>query len=100
MGNDVHRMPRATHGQFSARQGERVSIIYDALSSPRDDCKRGIIRSVHELSRPGFLRKQAPFFLWASLAGLSLGLFLFFRSPGVVDASRLYADIADNWLRH
>ena len=52
------------------------------------------------LARPGFLRKQARFFLGASLAGLALRLFLVFRSPGIVDDSRLYADIADNWLRH
>lgn len=93
-------MPRAAHGQFSARQGERVSIIYDALSSRRDDCKRCIIRTVQELARPGFLRKQARFFLSSSLAGLALRLFLVFRFPGIVDDSRLYADIADNWLRH
>jgi 4-amino-4-deoxy-L-arabinose transferase-like glycosyltransferase len=52
------------------------------------------------LERPGFLRKQARFFLWASLAGLALRLFLVFRLPAIVDDSRLYADIADNWLRH
>ena len=75
-------------------------MIYDALSSRRVDRKRGIIRSVHELARPGFLRKQARFFLWVTLAGLALRLFLVFRFPGIVDDSRLYADIADNWLRH
>jgi 4-amino-4-deoxy-L-arabinose transferase-like glycosyltransferase len=93
-------MPRAAHGQFSVRQGECVSIIYDALSSRRDDRKRGIIRSVQELALPGFLRKQARFFLTASLAALALRLFLVFRFPAIVDDSRLYADIADNWLRH
>ncbi len=36
----------------------------------------------------------------ASLAGLGSRLFFVFRFPGVVDDSRLYADIADNWLRH
>src|SRR6201988_2252553 len=100
MGNDFHRMPRAAHGQFSVRQGECVSIIYDAVSRRRDDGKRVIIRSVQELARPGFLRKQARFFLLASLAGLALRLFLVFRFPAIVDDSRLYADIADNWLRH
>lgn len=77
-----------------------ISIIYDALSSRRDDPKRGIIRSVQELPRPGFLRKQARFFLWVTLAGLALRLFLVFRSPAILDDSRLYADIANNWLRH
>jgi 4-amino-4-deoxy-L-arabinose transferase-like glycosyltransferase len=49
---------------------------------------------------PEFLRKQARFFLWASLAGLALRLFLDFRFPAIVNDSRLYADIADNWLRY
>lgn len=93
-------MPRPVHGQFSARQGEHFSIIYDALSSGRDDRKRGIIRSVQALARPEFLRKQARFFLWTTLAALALRLFLVFRFPGITDDSRLYADIADNWLRH
>ena len=73
-------------------------MIYDALSSRRDDGKRGIIRSVREL--PESLRRQARFFLWASLVGLALRLFLVFRFPAIVNDSRLYADIADNWLRH
>ena len=55
---------------------------------------------MQELARPGFLRKQARFFLCASLAGVALRLFLVFRFPAIVDDSRLYADIADNWLRH
>lgn len=77
-----------------------ISIIYDALSPRHVDPKRGIIRSVQELAGPEFLRKQARFFLCASLAGLALRLFLVFRSPAITDDSRLYADIADNWLRH
>src|SRR5579863_9198326 len=93
-------MPRAVHGQFSARQGERLPIIYDALSPRRVDLKRGIIRSVQKLARPGFSGKQERFYLWATLAALSLRLFLVFRFPGIADDSRLYADIADNWLRH
>ena len=36
----------------------------------------------------------------ASLLGLALRLLLVFRAPGVVDDSRLYADIAKNWLHH
>ncbi len=46
------------------------------------------------------VRKHAWFFLWASLAALALRLFLVFRFPGIVDDSRLYADIAKNWLQH
>lgn len=39
------------------------------------------------------------FYLWGSLAALALRLFLVFRFPAVVDDSRLYADIAKNWLQ-
>jgi 4-amino-4-deoxy-L-arabinose transferase-like glycosyltransferase len=46
------------------------------------------------------LRNRPKFFLWSSLAGLALRLLLVFRFPGVVDDSRLYANIAQNWLQH
>ena len=54
-----------------------------------------MIRSVREL-----LRSKARFFLLAGLAALALRLFLVWRFPAVVDDSRLYADIAKNWLQH
>jgi 4-amino-4-deoxy-L-arabinose transferase-like glycosyltransferase len=53
------------------------------------------IRSVREL-----LRRNARVFLRATLAALGLRLFFVFRFPAVVDDSRLYADIAKNWLHH
>jgi len=46
------------------------------------------------------VRKNARFFFAASLAGLALRLLFLLRYPGVVDDSRLYADIATNWLQH
>ncbi len=46
------------------------------------------------------LRKNAWFFAGASLAALGLRLFFVFRFPAVVDDSRLYANIATNWLQH
>jgi 4-amino-4-deoxy-L-arabinose transferase-like glycosyltransferase len=46
------------------------------------------------------VRKNARFFLAAGLAALALRLLFVFRFPAVVDDSRLYADIATNWLRH
>jgi len=55
---------------------------------------------VQELSPPGLEPKQTLFFVWVSLTGLILRLFLVFRFPAVVDDSRLYADIAKNWLSH
>lgn len=54
-----------------------------------------MIRSVREL-----VRRKARFFLLATLAALVLRLFLVWRFPAVVDDSRLYADIAKNWLEH
>jgi 4-amino-4-deoxy-L-arabinose transferase-like glycosyltransferase len=45
-------------------------------------------------------RKHAPFFIATTIFGLALRLFLVFRAPAVVDDSRLYADIAKNWLQH
>ena len=44
------------------------------------------------------VRKNARFFLAASLAALALRLLFVFRFPAVVEDSRLYADIATNWL--
>jgi 4-amino-4-deoxy-L-arabinose transferase-like glycosyltransferase len=46
------------------------------------------------------VRKNARFFLGAGLAALALRLLFVFRFPAVVDDSRLYADIATNWLQH
>jgi 4-amino-4-deoxy-L-arabinose transferase-like glycosyltransferase len=53
------------------------------------------ILSVFEL-----VRKDARFFFAASLAALALRLLFVLHFPGVVDDSRLYADIAMNWLQH
>jgi 4-amino-4-deoxy-L-arabinose transferase-like glycosyltransferase len=46
------------------------------------------------------VRKNARFFIAIAFLGLAFRLFLVFRAPGVVDDSRLYADIAKNWLEH
>jgi 4-amino-4-deoxy-L-arabinose transferase-like glycosyltransferase len=45
-------------------------------------------------------RKDVRFFLAAILAGLALRLGFLLHFPGVVDDSRLYADIAMNWLQY
>jgi 4-amino-4-deoxy-L-arabinose transferase-like glycosyltransferase len=50
---------------------------------------------VHEL-----VRNRSRFFIVASLTALGLRLLLVLRFPGVVDDSRLYANIAENWLQH
>ena len=46
------------------------------------------------------LRKDVRFFLAATLAAVSLRLVFLLHFPGVVDDSRLYADIAMNWLQY
>ena len=45
------------------------------------------------------LKKNAWFFTMAALVALALRLFFVFRFPGVVDDSRLYANVAENWMR-
>ena len=47
-----------------------------------------------------FVRRHARFFLLSGSAAASLRLLLVFFFPAVVDDSRLYADIAQNWLQH
>lgn len=44
------------------------------------------------------LERNARFFLFWALVALGLRLLFVFRFPGIVDDSRLYADIAKNWL--
>ena len=46
------------------------------------------------------VRKNARFFLAATLAAIALRLVFVLHFPGIVDDSRLYADIAMNWLQH
>src|SRR5271167_28419 len=46
------------------------------------------------------LQKKARFFVGASLAALALRCLWVAYFPGVVDDSRLYANIAENWLQH
>jgi 4-amino-4-deoxy-L-arabinose transferase-like glycosyltransferase len=49
---------------------------------------------------PELVRRNWRFFFGASLAALALRLLFVFLFPAVVDDSRLYADIATNWLQH
>jgi 4-amino-4-deoxy-L-arabinose transferase-like glycosyltransferase len=92
-------MPRAAHGQCDDGRVSICSFLRCNFSSPGLPQTR-YHAPVHQLGRPGFFREQARFFLWASLAALALRLFLVLRFPAVVDDSRLYADIAKNWLQH
>src|SRR5437879_13338348 len=60
--------------------------------------RRAMIRS-GALMRE-MIRKHARFFIGITVVGLAFGCFLAFRALGVVDDSRLYADIASNWPQH
>ena len=92
-------MPQAAHGQFFARhldgQGELAALSHYMHFPVKGLAQKRYSRCVLEL-----LRNRARFFLWASLAALGLRLLLVLRFPGVVDDSRLYANIAENWLQH
>jgi len=55
---------------------------------------------VQEQARRQFQGTRSRFYVWSSLAALALRIFLVLGFPAVVDDSRLYADIAKNWLRH
>jgi len=46
------------------------------------------------------IRENRRLFLGTSLAGLALRLFFFFYFPAVTDDSRIYANLASNWLQH
>ena len=46
------------------------------------------------------IREHRRFFLGTTLAALALRLFFFFHFPTVTDDSRIYADLATNWLQH
>jgi len=55
---------------------------------------------VGEFGLWSLMRRQARFFAIAGLGALALRLFFVFRFPAVVDDSRLYANIAENWMQH
>ncbi len=57
---------------------------------------RGLARGVV----PGLSKEKLRFFVAATLVALGLRLLLVAYFPAVVDDSRLYADIAANWLQH
>ena len=46
------------------------------------------------------VREHRSFFLGTTLAALALRLFFFVYFPTVTDDSRIYADLATNWLQH
>ena len=46
------------------------------------------------------IREHRIFFLGAALAGLALRLLFFVYFPEITDDSRVYADLATNWLQH
>jgi hypothetical protein len=53
------------------------------------------IPNVHSL-----LRQNKKFFLATAFAGIALRLFFVFYFPAITDDSRIYADLATNWMQH
>jgi 4-amino-4-deoxy-L-arabinose transferase-like glycosyltransferase len=49
---------------------------------------------------PSLIREHRSFFLGTTLAALALRLFFVVYFPAVTDDSRIYADLATNWLQH
>ena len=49
---------------------------------------------------PSLIREHRSFFLGTTLAALALRLFFAVYFPAVTDDSRIYADLATNWLQH
>ncbi len=88
-------MPSRAHGQFSWEACVGGSESWGPLSQRQDRRKGAIVACVRDL----VLTKRW-FFFWSSLAALALRLLFVLRFPGVVDDSRLYANIAENWLQH
>jgi 4-amino-4-deoxy-L-arabinose transferase-like glycosyltransferase len=46
------------------------------------------------------IREHRRFYLSTTLAALALRLFFFFHFPAITDDSRIYANLATNWLQH
>lgn len=99
-------MPRAAHGQFQESQGRVSALEIRCIFPPSGQLQTRYIRCVSTLVRLVRLvrlvqpvRRSALFFAAAGFAALALRLFFVFRFPAVVDDSRLYANIAENWLR-
>jgi 4-amino-4-deoxy-L-arabinose transferase-like glycosyltransferase len=95
-------MPHPAHGQSTGtalnigkNRVEAVILLYKMHFLPPKVTSNAYILTVLEL-----WRKDARLILLAALAGLALRLVFVFHFPAVGDDSRLYADIAENWLQH
>jgi 4-amino-4-deoxy-L-arabinose transferase-like glycosyltransferase len=78
-----------------SRAGNEARSVTKRIFSTRTLPQTRYILTVLEL-----VRKNARFFVAAGLFGLALRLLFVLHFPAVVDDSRLYADIAMNWLGH
>jgi hypothetical protein len=99
MGETFHRVPRTAHGLILRKQGESARFgLLPTLYLSRDVCKRAIFHPLGQMRK--LIRDNRRFFLLATLAALALRGFFVWRFPAVVDDSRLYANIAENWMQH
>src|SRR5271169_501318 len=86
----------------NSRQGSLGKRVKEAETTARKlhFPDRGLLQTRYILSVLELVRKNARFFLGASVAALALRWLFVFYFPAIVDDSRLYADIATNWLQH
>ena len=59
-----------------------------------------LVKARYSLSVRDLVRRHLRFFLIALAAGVALRLVFILFFPAVVDDSKIYADIAKNWLQH
>jgi 4-amino-4-deoxy-L-arabinose transferase-like glycosyltransferase len=100
----LHRKTQAAGGQtIPALELPSFEVCLDHVQqSPKPRAKNQkpnadsrYIPNVHTL-----VRQHRRFFLGVTLAGLALRLFFFFHFPAITNDSRIYADLATNWLQH
>lgn len=94
-------MLQAAKGQFrdSENEGAQAQLPRLLPIKMRTPCAK-LTATRYILSVLELLRKDVRFFLAATLAALALRLLFVLHFPGIVDDSRLYADIAMNWLQY
>ena len=85
--------PGCGRSSLHATRRQRANLGHHARA--RTWCDSRYISNVLNL-----LREHRRFFLWTILAALALRLLFFVYFPAVADDSRVYLDLANNWLQH
>jgi 4-amino-4-deoxy-L-arabinose transferase-like glycosyltransferase len=96
----VCRRGQTVNSKGKLRQGGAARKVFTSTCLLRCVFRSQSLPTRYILSVLELLRKDARFFAAALLLGLAIRLAFVLHFPGVVDDSRLYADIAMNWLQH